>query len=52
MLSEQDIRAVEAMVNCNISLEELCKLFPRFSKEDIKKIMDKVINEQDLQNYD
>lgn len=38
MLNEQDARAVEAMVRCNMELDELCELFPMFKKEDISVV--------------
>lgn len=45
MLNEQDKRAVEAMVRCNMDLDELCELFPTFQKEDLKIVMQSILEE-------
>lgn len=45
MLREQDARAVEAMVRCNMEIEELCDMFPAFNKEDIQQVIEEVKNE-------
>ena len=42
MLSEQDTRAVEAMVRCNMELDDLCDIFPAFEREDISGTLRKV----------
>lgn len=46
MLCEQDQRAVEAMVRCNMELDELCVLFPKFDSEDIGKVIQRVTDEK------
>lgn len=48
MLNEQDARAVEAMVRCNMELDELCELFPTFQKEDLKIVMQSVLEEGNI----
>ena len=42
MLCEQDKRAVEAMVRCNMELNELQTIFPNFSREDIEEVIREV----------
>lgn len=42
MLSEQDTRAVEAMVRCNMELDDLCDIFPAFEREDISAVEEKI----------
>ena len=42
MLSEQDTRAVEAMVRCNMELDDLCDIFPAFEREDISAVIQAV----------
>lgn len=46
MLSEQDTRAVEAMVRCNMELDELCAMFPAFKREDISTVIQAVSEEK------
>lgn len=46
MLSEQDTRAVEAMVRCNMELDDLCDMFPTFEREDISAVIQAVSEEK------
>ena len=46
MLSEQDTRAVEAMVRCNMELDDLCDMFPAFEREDISAVIQAVSEEK------
>ena len=46
MLSEQDTRAVEAMVRCNMELDDLCDMFPAFEREDISGVIQSVSEEK------
>lgn len=46
MLCEQDQRAVEAMVLCNMELDELCVLFPNFDSADIGEAIERVAGEK------
>ena len=46
MLSEQDTRAVEAMVHCNMGLDDLCTMFPMFDRADIFFVMKSVSEEK------
>ena len=46
MLSEQDTRAVEAMVRCNMELDDLCDIFPAFEREDISAVIQAVSEEK------
>lgn len=39
MLSEQDTRAVEAMVRCNMELDDLCAMFLMLERKDIASVM-------------
>ena len=37
-MNEQDIRAVEGLARCGISLEGLLEVFPRFPADEIREI--------------
>lgn len=37
-MNERDIRVVENMVNCGLSLEALYAAFPKFNRADIEKV--------------
>lgn len=46
MLSEQDTRAVKAMVQCNMELDDLCTMFPMFDRTEIETVMKAVAEEK------
>ena len=50
-MNEQDMRAVEGMARCGISLDGLIGAFPNFPAEEIKKIY-KQIHKEELDAVD
>ena len=40
-MKEQDIRAVESMCRCGLSLEGILESFPKFPKEEVVAIYEK-----------
>ena len=47
MLNERDTNAVKQMCASGMSLEALYKIFKNFDREDIKKVYDDHINENE-----
>lgn len=45
-MNEQDKRAVESLCTCGLDYESICKSFPGFPAEEIKKIYVELRNDE------